>query len=73
MNVLATTAALDPDVVYALTKTLYENLDYMARVHPACRSIALDKAFEGITVPLHLGAIRYYRERQIRVPESLIP
>ncbi|MCX5861376.1 MAG: TAXI family TRAP transporter solute-binding subunit [Deltaproteobacteria bacterium] len=73
MNVLATTAALDPDVVYALTKTLYENLDYMARVHPACRSIVLDKAFEGITVPLHLGAIRYYRERQIRVPESLIP
>lgn len=73
MNVLATTAALDPDIVYALTKTLYENLEYLTRVHPACRSIVATKAFEGITVPLHVGAIRYYREKKIRVPEALVP
>jgi uncharacterized protein len=72
MNVLAVTASLDEDVVYALTKTLYENLDYLAKVHPACRDVVLDKALDGLSVPLHPGAIRYYRERKINIPEHLI-
>jgi TRAP transporter TAXI family solute receptor len=72
MNVLAVTASLDEDVVYALTKTLYENLDYLAKVHPACRDLALDKALDGLSIPLHRGAIRYYRERKINIPEQLI-
>ena len=72
-NVLATTASLDPEIVYALTKTLYENLDYLAKVHPASRSIVLEKALDGLNIPLHLGAIRYYREKKIRIPDSLIP
>ena len=44
MNVLAVTASLNQQVVYALTKTLYENLDYLVRVHPACRDIVPGKS-----------------------------
>jgi uncharacterized protein len=73
MNLLAVTASLNPQVVYALTKTFYENLDYLVRVHPACRNIVLEKALEGLSVPLHPGAIRYYKERKIKIPEHLIP
>ncbi|HMK37456.1 MAG TPA: TAXI family TRAP transporter solute-binding subunit [Desulfomonilaceae bacterium] len=72
MNVLAVTASLDEEVVYVLMKTLYENLDYMAKVHPACRSLILEKALDGLSIPLHEGAIRYYQERKIPVPENLI-
>jgi TRAP transporter TAXI family solute receptor len=72
MDILAVTSTLNSEVVYALTKTLYENLDYLARVHPACRSIALDKAMTGLTVPLHRGAVRYYRERGLDIPAHLI-
>lgn len=72
VNILAVTASLNPEVVYALTKTLYENLEYLIRVHPACKGISLDKALEGVNVPLHKGALRYYRERKIKVPENLI-
>ncbi len=72
MDILAVTSTLNSEVVYALTKTLYENLDYLARVHPACRSIALDEAITGLTVPLHRGAIRYYRERGLDIPAHLI-
>ncbi len=71
-NILAVTASLNPDVVYALTKTLYENLDYLVRVHPACKSISLERAVEGLSVPLHKGALRYYMERKIKIPEHLI-
>ena len=72
MNTLAVTATLNSEVVYELTKTLYENLDYLARVHPACRSISIEKAMAGLTVPLHRGAIRYYRERGLEIPAHLI-
>lgn len=72
-NVLATTSALDPQVVYDLTKTLYENLDSLSKVHPACRSMSLEMALDGLDVPLHRGAIRYYREKKIKIPENLIP
>jgi uncharacterized protein len=71
-NMLAVTASLNAEVVYALTKTLYENLDYLVRVHPACKGISLEKALEGLNVPLHKGALRYYRERKIKIPEHLI-
>ncbi|MBI5249126.1 MAG: TAXI family TRAP transporter solute-binding subunit [Desulfomonile tiedjei] len=71
-NMLAVTSSLNPDVVYALTKSLYENLDYLIRVHPACKSISLEKALEKLNVPLHKGALRYYKERKIKIPEHLI-
>lgn len=73
LNVLATTAALDPQVVYALTKTLYENLEYLAKVHPSCSHISLEKALEGLSVPLHRGAILYFTERNVKIPEHLFP
>ena len=71
-NMLATTSSLDPEVVYALTKTLYENVDYLVAVHPACRSLELDSAVTGLNVPLHRGAAQYYRERNIAIPKQLI-
>ncbi len=73
MNILAVTASLNAQVVYALTKTLYENLDYLVKVHPACRNIVLERALDGLNVPLHPGAIRYFKERKIKIPERLIP
>lgn len=73
MNVLAVASSLNSEVVYALTKSLFENLEYLAKVHPACRSISIQSALQGLDVPLHRGAVRYYRERKIKVPEHLIP
>jgi len=73
LNVLATTSALNVQVVYALTKTIYENLDYLARLHPSCRNIVLEKALDGLDVPLHRGAIRFYREKGLKIPEHLVP
>jgi TRAP transporter TAXI family solute receptor len=73
MNFLAVASSINAEVVYALTKTLFENLDYLAKVHPACRRISIESALEGLDVPLHKGAARYYRERKIKIPEHLIP
>lgn len=69
---LAVTASLDPQVVYALTRVFFENLDYLAKVHPACQNIEITKAFDGLDVPLHKGAVRYFRERKVKIPERLL-
>ncbi|MBI4965399.1 MAG: TAXI family TRAP transporter solute-binding subunit [Desulfomonile tiedjei] len=72
MNLLAVASSVNSEVVYALTKSLFENLEYLAKVHPACRSISIQGALQGLDLPLHKGAVRYYRERKIKIPEHLI-
>ena len=71
-NFLACRADLSPDVVYQMTRTIYENLDYLRNIHSATKAMSLEKAIEGLAVPLHPGALRYYREMGITIPDDLI-
>jgi len=64
---------IDEEVVYKLTKTIFENLDYLVGVHDACKNIQLDSALSGLPVPLHPGALKYYREVGLEIPDRLIP
>ena len=45
-----------------MTKLLFENLDKMAASHSAANAIDVNKALDGMPVPLHPGAERYYKE-----------
>lgn len=72
-NLLATTKKLNEDTVYLLTKTLYENLDEMYEVHNSAKEMKLETALNGITVPLHVGAYKYFKERGLKIPKNLIP
>ena len=58
----ATHADLDEDLAYAMVKALYENTDTLAQVHVMGGQISLDTALESVSVPLHPGAERFYRE-----------
>lgn len=55
---------LSEDFVYNLTKTFWENLDYIAEHEPTrAKDISLDTAFEGLDLDtLHPGAKKYYEE-----------
>lgn len=59
----ATHSDLPDDVAYAVTKALYENTDTLAKVHVKGKEISLDTALESVSIPLHPGAERYYREK----------
>lgn len=59
----ATHAGLDDDLAYALVKALYENTDTLSQVHVMGQQISLETALESVSVPLHPGAERYYREQ----------
>lgn len=62
MAMLVVRADLSADFVYNLAKLLFENLDEMARTHARGKDIALERALQGMSVPLHPGAERFYRE-----------
>jgi uncharacterized protein len=61
-NFLVTSADVPDDTVYAMTKLLFENLDRLTAAHAAAKAIDPAKALDGMPVPLHPGAERYYRE-----------
>jgi TRAP transporter TAXI family solute receptor len=63
MNYLVTSSAVSDDLVYQMTKLIFESLPELANSHAAGREIKLENAAIGSPVPLHPGAIRYYREK----------
>jgi len=62
-NFLITHAGVPDEVVYQMTKQLFENLDQMVAAHKAAQGITLKDAIAGMPVPLHPGAARYYKEK----------
>lgn len=71
-NFLAVRADVDEDAVHAITKAIYENLDFLSAIHPATRELGLDKALAGLIAPLHPGAARFYREQGLDIPTALV-
>jgi TRAP transporter TAXI family solute receptor len=61
-NYLVTHSDVADDVVYAMTKALFENLDDMTAAHAAASDINLENAAANPPAPLHPGAERYYQE-----------
>ena len=72
-NVLIVRRDVSEQIVYDLTRMLWENLTTLQQIHSATRSMKLEGALQGIPVPLHPGALRYYRERAIQIPDALVP
>src|SRR6202790_908584 len=63
INYLVTYSAVSHDLAYQMTKLVYESLPQLANSHAAGKEIRLATAATGSPVPLHPGAIRYYREK----------
>lgn len=61
-NVLVTHDNVPEDVVYRMTKTLFDHVDELAAAHAAASQISREDAVSNLAVPLHPGAAAYYRE-----------
>lgn len=71
-NFLAVRADVDEDAVYQITKALYENLAFLNAIHSATKVMAIEKALAGLPMPLHPGALKYFREVGLNIPARLI-
>ena len=63
INYLVTSSAVSDDLAYQMTKLIFESLPELANSHAAGKEIKLETAAAGSPVPLHPGAIRYYKEK----------
>ena len=59
---------LEDNLVYKITKALWENVSDLHKVHPKAALITLDTALQGLSIPLHPGAAKYYSEQGVEVP-----
>ena len=57
-----TSAKVPDDVVYAITKEVFENFDRFKKLHPAYEVLTKEGMLQGMSAPIHPGAMRYYKE-----------
>ena len=70
-NMIVGNSSLSEDLVYNLCKATYETVDELAQVDQNATGISYDNLYT-MTVPLHPGALRYYTEQGVEIPDSLI-
>lgn len=72
-NVMICQGSLDADLVYQLTKALFENNDYLVKIHPTASYTVPENTAKYSPIPLHPGTIKYLKEKGLEVPANLIP
>ncbi len=61
-NGMVISKAVPADIVYQMTKAIFENLSKLKGVHPAFGRVSKVTVLNGFGAPLHPGALKYYRE-----------
>lgn len=66
-------AHLQEEAVYEITKAFWEGVEIAAGSTPWLRQVSLDTALQDLNLPLHLGALRFYEEVGLTIPDELRP
>jgi len=59
---ICTSADVPADVIYNITKEVFENVDELRKLHPALEVLTKENMLEGLSAPLHPGAEKYLKE-----------
>jgi uncharacterized protein len=87
ISLWVTRTDVDEKTIYDVTYNLFEKTpqlyrekkeavsgaEMMAAAHEQGKNVTLENALLGVTIPLHVGAYKYYKEKGIKVPANLIP
>jgi TRAP transporter TAXI family solute receptor len=57
-----TSAKVPDDIVYAIVKEVFDNFDDFKKLHPAYAVLTKEGMLEGLSAPIHPGALKYYKE-----------
>lgn len=64
---------MNEDFVYEFVKAYHENQDFLVTTHKSAEEAVPEAILKNEVMPLHPGAIRYYEEVGIDLPESVYP
>jgi TRAP transporter TAXI family solute receptor len=57
-----TSSKVPDEVVYAITKEVFDNFEAFKKLHPAYGVLTKKNMLEGMSAPIHPGAMKYYKE-----------
>jgi TRAP transporter TAXI family solute receptor len=60
------------DFVYELVKTMFANREFLATVHPTANEMLPVNIFY-IRMPMHSGAVRFFREEGVKLHDAHLP
>ena len=73
-STFVTSAKVPDEIVYAITKDVFENLEDFKKQHPAYAALTKENMLEGMSAPIHPGAASYYVKNDLaQYPEFLWP
>jgi uncharacterized protein len=71
-NAIAASKDMPEEAVYTVVKSYWKNFKNIAKQFPGV-SGASPSDVVASEIPLHMGAIKYYQETGIKIPEGLFP
>lgn len=72
-NVVICTRSLADDLVYNLVKAVFDHQDFLVKIYPGAKDTIPDNTVKFSPIPLHPGAIKYFKEKGFEIPDRLIP
>jgi hypothetical protein len=57
-----TSAKVSDEVVYVITKEVFDNFEEFKKLHPAYEVLTKEGMLDGLSAPIHPGAMKYYKE-----------
>ena len=72
---LITSADTPNHIVYSLTKEIFENLNILKSKSEVTLNLEVEELFKGLTIPLHPGALMYFKEKGLiyKIDKKLLP
>lgn len=64
-NLLVVREDMPADQVKGILTTIFDNLNEVHQIHPAARTLSLESAVTGSSIPFHPAAIEFYKERGV--------
>jgi TRAP-type uncharacterized transport system substrate-binding protein len=56
------------EIVYSYVKQAFEKIDVIQKNHPACRYLKRDEMIEALSISIHSGAKKYFKENDLLSP-----
>jgi TRAP transporter TAXI family solute receptor len=73
--ILTTSKDIPADLVYTIMKTLWSKagMEAMVMAKKEFKEMNMENAFAGASVPLHPGAVKFWKEQSKEIPAELMP
>jgi uncharacterized protein len=65
--VVVVSKELETDLVYRITKEMFDNIDKIRASHPSVKDFDLNSAVQGLPIPYHPGAVKYFKEKGLTI------